>query len=348
MFEQAWRLFRTDITLDIGSARTRISTQDQGLLFDEPTLVVTKTLSKGKPKSSAQIVAMGNSAKQYIGRTAPNMTIHHPVVQGVCVNPSLLETFLKAAIQQTCGSTFLRPKILMVMPHGLTSQERKTFIDILYRLGNRESVFVDTLLCAGLGCRLPINEPIGSLLLHIGHGCSQVGVITLSGLATSTRSTIAGESINSAIVEWVRDQHNLEIGYPAAVDLKASIGNADSDGEIRSYPCTVKDINTGQFKQVEFDSNDIALGIQKPLRKLITVVRETVATLSPEMCADIIQNGLMITGGSAQLTGIDDFFSSELRLPVFIADQPHLSAIKGAGELLNNADLLDWLGEEHG
>ena len=171
---------------------------------------------------------------------------------------------------------------------------------------------------------------------------------TATCLATSTRSTIAGESINSAIVEWVRDQHNLEIGYPAAVDLKASIGNADSDGEIRSYPCTVKDINTGQFKQVEFDSNDIALGIQKPLRKLITVVRETVATLSPEMCADIIQNGLMITGGSAQLTGIDDFFSSELRLPVFIADQPHLSAIKGAGELLNNADLLDWLGEEHG
>ena len=344
MFEQAWRLFRTDLALDIGSFKTRIFLPDQGLVFDEPTLVITERQGK-----SDKVVAMGNSAKQYLGRTPPSMTVHRPVMQSVCTHPKILEGFVKSAIQQCgIGTSFLRPKILMVMPHGLTSHERKTYIDILYRLGNRDSIFVDTLLCAGLGSRLPINEPIGSILLHIGHGSSQVGVMTLSGLAASKRTTIAGHSINKAIVQHLRNNKQWDIGIHVASEMKESIGNAETDGEIRTFQSTAKNTATNQFQPVEFSSENIVAAIQEPLSQLVHTIKETVATLSPELCADIIQNGVMVSGGGAQLMGIDDFLSAQLCLPVFIADQPHLSALKGASGLLNNADLLDWLGEESG
>ncbi len=344
MFEQAWRLFRTDLALDIGSARTRIFLQDQGLAYDEPTLVVTE--QQGRQE---KIVTMGNQAKQYLGRCPPTMEIHHPVVQSICVKPAILERYIKQAIQQcNGGSSFIRPKILMVMPHGLTSQERKTYIDILYRLGNRESVFVDTLLCAGLGSQLPINEPIGSILVHIGHGSTQVGIMTLSGLAASQRTTVGGASINQAIVSHLQKERQLEIGLHLASAIKESIGNAEVHGESRSYPCTVKDTTTNQFRQVDITSQDIAQGLYPPLQQIASAIRKAVSTVSPELCADIIQQGIMLSGGGAQLSGVDDLLSSELRLPVFLSDQPHLSSIKGAGELLNNIDLLDWIGEENG
>ena len=344
MFEQAWRLFRTDIALDIGSARTRVWVQDQGLSYDEPTLVITEKQGK-----TAQVVAMGNAAKQYVGRTPPSMTIHRPVVQSICAQPTILESLIRHAIQQACGgSSFLRPKILLTMPHGLSATERKTYIDILYRVGSRESVFVDNLLCAGLGSKLPINEPIGSILLHIGHGSSQIGVMTLSGISASKRSPIGGYSIDQSIVQHLRTSRSLEIGVHLASEMKESIGTAESNGQFRTFQSAAKNIDSGQFHQVEFSNENILPGIQQPLLKLVETVKKTVSTISPEMCADIIQNGLMLSGGVAQLTDIDDFLSFHLRLPVFISDQPHLSPLRGAGELLNTPDLLDWLGEERG
>ena len=344
MFEQAWRLFRTDIAIDIGSSRTRVWVQDQGLAFDEPTLVATQANGK-----TAQVVAMGNAAKQYIGRTPPGMTIHRPVVQSVCTQSTILESFIKYAIQQACGgSSFLRPKILLTMSHGLTAQERKTYVDILYRVGSRESVFVDNLLCAGLGSKLPINEPVGSVLLHIGHGSSQIGVMTLSGLAASRRTTIGGHSIDQAIVAELQSSKGLGIGIHVASEMKEAIGNAETQGEFRTFQSAVKDLQSGQLQQVEFSSENIVSAIQKPLMKLVETVQKTISTVSPELCADIIQNGVMLSGGSAQLVGIDDFLSIHLQLPVFISDQPHLSPLKGASELLNTPDLLDWMGEERG
>ena len=184
-------------------------------------------------------------------------------------------------------------------------------------MGNRDSIFVDTLLCAGLGSRLPINEPIGSILLHIGHGSSQVGVMTLSGLAASKRTTIAGHSINKAIVQHLRNNKQWDIGIHVASEMKESIGNAETDGEIRTFQSTAKNTATNQFQPVEFSSENIVAAIQEPLSQLVHTIKETVATLSPELCADIIQNGVMVSGGGAQLMGIDDFLSAQLCLPVF-------------------------------
>lgn len=342
MLEQAWRLFRHDIAIDLGSHRTRIFVQGQGLAFAEPTIVVTETQG-----SIETMLSFGQGAKQYEGRTPPKMTIHHPVKNSVISNMSLVEGFLKYALHKSGASgTLLKPKILLSVPSGISSAAKKNLLDILYTLGNRESVYVDTLLCSGLGSKLPINEPTGSLLLHMGHGTTQVGVLTLSGLAVSGTLNIAGAQLNQSLVEFLKTEKKVAVSPLMAAQIKDSIGQAYPTGDLRSMQVMGQDLLSGQFRQLDLSSTELIEGLHPPLYRIANFLRQTIRALSPELCADILESGVRLSGGTAQMPGIDDFFSEELRIPVFVAEHPDLTTILGAGSLLDNEDLLDWLGEE--
>lgn len=342
MLEQAWRLFRNDIAIDLGSHRTRVFVQGQGLTFSEPTLVVTEN------KGDVDImVSFGNDARQYEGRTPPHMTVHHPVRNSIIANMSLITGYLKYALQKSGASgTLLKPKILMSIPQGISSAAKKNLLDTLYTIGNRDSVYVDTLLCAGLGAKLPINEPTGSLLLHMGHGTTQVGVLTLSGLAVSGTVNIAGAQLNQSLIRFLKEQKNVEVSPLVAAQIKDAIGQAYPTGDLRTMQVMGRDLLSGQIRQLDLSSTELIEGLHPPLYRIAAFLKQTIHALSPELCADILESGVRLSGGTAQLPGIDDFFSEALRIPVFVAEHPDLTNIIGAGSLLDNEDLLDWLGEE--
>ena len=340
MFEQALRLLRSDIAIELGSARTKVFVRGQGLLFDEPSLVLTKNHNKKE-----KIVCVGKEAQQFLGRTPESMNIHTPIQKSISIHPNLSKALLQHAVEKSIGGQgLLKPKILLLIPHGIRTDEKKQLLDILYTVGSRESVYIDSLLCAGLGLGLPINEPIGSLVLDIGHGTSKVGVLSMSGIVASAKSNVGGEQINQYIISHAHEQ-NHRIGQVTANTIKEAIGEAVERDAPRYITFTCRDSLSGQPKEIQLQSSDITPPITKALQQISVMIRALLTKLSPELCADVLQYGMMICGGSAKLYGMDEFFSHDLNIPVFVHEQPELRSILGAGALLEDQHLLDWMGE---
>jgi rod shape-determining protein MreB and related proteins len=341
MFEQALSLWHTNVAIELGSAATRVYVQGRGIIYDGASIVVTE-----EKKGKEHLVAFGEDAKQLVGRTPAHLKAHFPIQNSVIQNPSLVKILLQSVLETALGGRgLIKPKILLVMPHGLTSNQRQDYIDVLYFVGNRESIYVDSLLCCGLGCKLPVSEPIGNLVLDIGLGSSNIGLLTLSGIATSGHTSIAGKSIDKSISSWLEKNQQISVGLLTAEDIKEALGDADNPDPERTMQLACRDSKSGQAREVLISSIDIFSAIREPLTKITGMLKNSLAKTSPELAADIIDQGLMLCGGTSNLQGIDDFFAKMLNIPTFVIDGPRLAAIRGAGALLEDTKLLEWLGE---
>jgi len=341
MFEQALSLLHTNVAVEIGSATTRVYVHHQGIVYDGASILVTEQ-HKGKDR----IIAFGEEAKQLVGRTPAHMNTHIPIQNSVITSTPFAKSLLRNALETALGGRgLIKPKILLIMPHGLTSQHSQDYIDVLYSVGNRESIYVDSLLCVGLGCRLPVNEPIGSLVLDIGLGSSKVGLLSLSGIAAGGQSTIAGKNIDQSISSWLEKHQTLSISNPTAEMIKEAIGDADNPDPERTIQFACRDSRSGKAREVTLSSVDIFGAIQQPLEQISSLIKNSLSKITPELAADVIDQGMMLCGGTANLQGIDDFFAKKLNVQTFVIDAPKLAAIRGAGALLEDTNLLEWLGE---
>lgn len=340
MFEQAFRLFHTDVAVDFGSATIRIFIQGHGLVLEEATIVTTR--NKGQQR---EFVALGNDAKVYVGRTPKSMETHFPIQGSIIKDPDLALSLCRSVLQKVLGKSMLiRPKLLWIMPHGISPQAKEDYLRILYTVGNRESVYVDSLICSGIGCKLPVNEPLGSLVLDIGHGSAKLGLLSLSGITAHGQTRFAGESLSFAIRKWL-EKKDLAIGPVMATTIKEAIAQADTPNPQRTIRFSCRRISNGMAEESNLSSADIYEALQYPLNSILSMIKRTLANITPELASDIWEQGLMLCGGSSQLNGIDDFFVSHLKIPTFIIEQPSLSNIEGGGALLEDSNLLDWVGE---
>ena len=341
MFEQALSLLHANVAIELGSTFMRIYLLSKGIVYDGPTIVVTE-----ERKGRSHLIAYGEEAKQLVGRTPAHMQTLFPIQNSVIQNKALVKMLVQTILETSLGGRgLIKPKILLIMPHGLTHAQRQEYIDVLYSVGNRESIYVDSLLCAGLGCHLPVNEPIGSVVLDIGGGSSKIGLLTLSGIAASGHSTAAGQQLDNAVRLWLDKHQQLSVGSQSAEMIKEAIGDADNPDPERTVQFSCRDSKSGKAREVSLSSVNIFGALQKPLQDISRMIQSGLSSTTPELASDIIDNGIMICGGTANLQGIDDYFAKQLNVPTFVIDSPNLAAIRGAGLLLEDSKLLDWLGE---
>ena len=339
MLEQAFRLFNTDVAVDFGSATIRVFIRGHGLVLEESNIVTIQ-----KDGTNIRFVALGSEAKIYVGRTPKTMETYFPVQGSLIKHPDLALALCRHVLQKVLGKSFIKPKLLWIMPHGISPQAKEEYLRILYLIGNRESVYVDSLICSGIGCKLPVNEPIGSLVLDIGHGSSKLGLLSLSGITAQGQTRFAGEALSFAIRKWL-EKNDLGIGPVMASTIKEAIAEVDAPNPQRTIRFSCRRISNGMAEEITLSSADIFETLQYPLENILSMIKRTLANITPELASDIWEQGLMLCGGSAQLHGIDDFFFSQLNIPTFIIEQPSLSNIEGGGALLEDSNLLDWVGE---
>lgn len=340
MLEQAFRLFNTDVAVDFGSATIRVFIRGHGLVLEEANIVTTRIEG-----NNVEFVALGSEAKIYVGRTPKSMETHFPIQGSVIKHFDLALALCRHVLQKVLGKSLLiKPKLLWIMPHGISPQAKEKYLKILYSVGNRESVYVDSLICSGIGCKLPVNEPIGSLVLDIGHGSSKLGLLSLSGITAHGQTRFGGETLSFAIRKWL-ERKDIAIGPVMATTIKEAIAEADAPNPQRTIRFSGRRISSGMAEEITLSSTDIFEALQFPLNNILAMFKRTMANITPELASDIWEQGIMLCGGSAQLQGIDDFFFSHLKIPTFVSEQPSLRNIEGGGALLEDSNLLDWVGE---
>lgn len=337
MLDQAFGFLSHELAIDLGSANTLIYMRGRGIVVEEPSVVAVE-----RPRSGARVLAFGLEAKRMVGRTPEHITAIRPVREGVIHDFPLAESLLHACLERTLGGrSLVRPRVVAAVPHGTNEVQRRAVADSARSAGCREVILIDALLAAGLGCDLPVHDPIGSLVVNIGAGTTEVGVLALGGVATSTTLTLAGDDIDAAIAQWVRDKHNLLIGERTAEEIKLAVGCARPPEQRRIIQITGRDLREGIPREINLTSNEISEAIQPPLKRIMDIIQQTLARTGPELAADIFEHGMILCGGTSKLPELDRLLAETTGLPVLVAKDPLRCVAIGAGRMLDEPDLLE-------
>ena len=337
MLDQALGFLSHELAIDLGSANTLIYMRGRGIVVEEPSVVAVE-----RPRSGARVLAFGVEAKRMVGRTPEHITAVRPIREGAIHDFPLAESLLHACLERALGGrSFVRPRVVAAVPHGTNEVQRRAVADSARSAGCREVTLIDGLIAAGLGCDLPVQEPIGSLVVNIGAGTTEVGVLALGGVAASTTLTLAGDDIDAAIAQWVREKHNLLVGERTAEEIKLAVGCARPPSERRAIQITGRDLREGIPREIGLTSDEICTAIQPPLKRILDAIQQTLSRTAPELAADILEHGLVLCGGTALLPDLDRLLSEATGLPVVVAADPLRCVALGAGRLLTTPDLLD-------
>ncbi len=332
-------MFSTDLSIDLGTANTLIYVRGQGIVLNEPSVVaIRQDRSPGSPRS---VAAVGIEAKQMLGRTPGNITTVRPLKDGVIADFTTTEEMLKHFIRKVHKSRFFRPspRVLICVPCGSTQVERRAIKESAEEAGAREVFLIEEPKAAAIGAGIPIHEARGSMVIDIGGGTSEVAVISLNGIVYAQSVRIGGDRFDEAIVSYVRRNHGTLIGESTAERIKIEIGCAFQQKEVRTMEVSGRNLAEGVPRTIQLNSNEMLEALHETLSGIVAAVRQALEQTPPELCADVAERGIVLTGGGALLRDLDKRISAETGLNVYVADDPLTCVARGGGRALEMMDM---------
>lgn len=325
-----------DLALDLGTSNTRIMGRGRGLLAEVPTVVAVQATPRGR-----EIVATGVEARKMLGRTPAGTEVIRPVRGAVVVDFAATEHLLKALLSKSGARTFLRPKLLVVIAPDLSEVERKAVQESARAAGGRDVSLVPSPMAAALGAELPVTRPVGSMIVDVGGGRTDVAVISLGGLVAWRSVRIAGDQLDAAIAQWLRNDRDLLVGEHTAEAIKLRTGCVEPVDPPLTTRIRGRDISQGVPREVDLDSNEIRGAMQPVIDQIRDTVLEVLADTPPELAADILSRGVILCGGGAKLRGLDRLLRDATGLPVLQAEDPLRCVARGAARLLDDDALFE-------
>jgi rod shape-determining protein MreB len=335
--------FSHDISIDLGTANTIVLAKGQGIIINEPSVVAVQTDKYGKSK----ILAVGKEAKEMVGKTPGSIHAIRPMKDGVIADFDLTEKLIRHFIEKAHKrKALMRPRIIVCVPYGLTGVERKAVRESAMSAGAREVFLIEEPMAAAIGAGLPIKDPKGSLVVDIGGGTTEIGVVSLGGLVISKSIRTAGDKLDMAVVDYVKRKYNLLIGERTGEEIKIQIGSAISLDEPLTMQVKGRDQVSGLLNTIELTSEDVREAMKEPLKEISDSLKDVLEVMPPDLAGDIVENGIVLTGGGALIRGLDKYLSDIVKLPVYVAEEPLLAVAKGTGKALEEIDLLQQLAYE--
>ncbi|EJD4634399.1 rod shape-determining protein [Campylobacter coli] len=344
ILDQLIGFFSSDMGIDLGTANTLVLVKDKGIVINEPSVVAVERERYG---SKAKILAVGKEAKDMVGKTPGNIEAIRPMKDGVIADFDMTEKMIRYFIEKTHRrKSFLRPRIIISVPYGLTQVERKAVRESALSAGAREVFLIEEPMAAAIGANLPIQEPKGNLVVDIGGGTTEIGVISLGGLVISKSIRTAGDKLDTSIVNYIKEKYNLIIGERTGEEIKIAIGSAIQLPKELSMVVKGRDQVSGLLSRIELTSEDVREAMREYLKEIADALKMVLEMMPPDLASDIVENGVVLTGGGALIRGLDKYLSEIVRLPVYIADEPLLAVAKGTGKALEEISLLQQLTNE--
>ena len=327
-------MFTKDIGIDLGTANTLVHVKSKGIVIREPSVVAINN-------HTGEVLAVGLEAKSMIGRTPGNITAIRPMKDGVIADFQVTQGMLKYFIRKAIGnSMFVRPRVVVCVPSGVTEVEKRAVVDATLHAGAKEAYLIEEPMAAAIGDGLPVDEPAGSMVVDIGGGTSEVAVISLGGIVVSRSLRTAGDELDDAIVLYVKKEYNLMIGERTAEDIKIKAGSAYPLEEEVRYRISGRDLVTGLPREIEIKSEEIREALAEPVNSIVDAIKYTLEKTPPELAADIMEQGIMLTGGGALLKGLDQLIHKETGIPVKVAEYPLDCVALGTGRVLEEIETL--------
>ena len=332
--------FSNDLAIDLGTANTLIYMRGKGIVLNEPSVVAIR--QEGGPNGKTTIHAVGHTAKQMLGRVPGNINAIRPMKDGVIADVTVTEQMLKQFIRMASPSRLFAPspRIIICVPCGSTQVERRAIKESALAAGASEVYLIEEPMAAAIGAGLPVNEAAGSLVVDIGGGTTEVGLISLGGMVYAGSVRVGGDKFDQAIINYIRRNFGMLIGEPTAEMIKKKIGSAFPGSEVMEIEVKGRNIAEGVPRTFTVHSNEILEALSEPLNQIVVAVKNALEKTPPELGADIAEHGLMLTGGGALLRDLDQLLKEETGLPVHVAEEPLNCVVKGCGIALENMDKL--------
>ncbi len=325
-------LLSNDIGIDLGTANTLVYVKGEGVVVNEPSIVALENKSR-------KLLAVGSGAKEMMGRENPDILVVRPLRDGVIADFEVTEEMLRFFIKKVQrNKLFVRPRIVICVPSGVTEVEKRAVRESAERAGARDVYLVKEPMAAAIGIGLPVEDPIGSMVIDIGGGTTEIAVIALSGIVTWRSIKVGGDEMNDGILQFLKRKHSLLVGDRSAEEIKCSVGSAmQLESEVH-HSCRGLDLVSSIPKTIVVDSVEIRDALKEGVDAIIDAVRQTLEQTPPELAADILDRGIIMTGGGALLRGLDQRLVEETRLPVIVAEDPLTCVVRGTGRILENIE----------
>ena len=333
MLDFIFNTFSRDRGIDLGTANSLVHIKGKGIVLMEPSVVAIQRDTKA-------VLAVGNEAKQMIGRTPGNIVAIRPMKDGVIADFDVTQTMIRHFITKAHRRTLFKPRVLVAVPSGVTEVERRAVIDATLQAGAREAYLIEEPMAAAIGAGLPVHEPTGNMIVDIGGGTTEVAVISLGGIVTSKSIRIAGDEMDEALVNYVKRTYNLMIGERTAEEIKIQLGSAYPLNDDETMDIRGRDLVTGLPKTLTITAEEIRKALSEPVAAIIDAIKVTLERTPPELAADIMDRGIVMSGGGALLKGIDRLVIDQTGMPVNITDEPLLGVVKGTGKALEEIETL--------
>jgi rod shape-determining protein MreB and related proteins len=325
-----WGLLTNDIAIDLGTANTLVYVKGQGIVLNEPSVVAVD-------KRTDKVLAIGIAAKEMLGRTPYEISAIRPLKDGVIADFEVSEKMLADFIRRVVKHRYLmKPRIIISVPSGITEVEKRAVRDSAENAGAREVFLLPEPMAAAIGVGLPVDQPSGSMIIDIGGGTTEIAVIALNGIVNNTSIRIAGDELDDSIVTYLKKNYNLLIGERTAEEIKCKIGSAYPLEKEETMEVKGRDLVAGVPKTMKVSSAQIREAVSEPVANIIEAVRQALEQTPPELASDILDRGIIMTGGGAMLRGLDKRLRQETNLPVIVADDPLTCVVRGAGKCLEN------------
>ena len=337
MLSRLLGMFSSDLAIDLGTANTLVFVRNRGIVLNEPSVVAVQRDSRGL----THVLAVGQEAKEMLGRTPGSIVAIRPMKDGVIANFDVTEAMLRYFIRKAHNRrTLVRTRIIICIPFGITEVEKRAVKESAQSAGASEVYLINEPMAAALGAGLPVTEPQGSLIVDIGGGTTEVAVISLGGIVFSKSIRVAGDKMDEAIINYVRRKYNLLIGERTAEQIKIQVGCAFPRDEVKEMDVKGRDLIAGIPKTILINSEDVREALQEPINAIVEAVKVTLERTPPELAADIMDKGIVLTGGGGLLTNLDIVLREETGLPVVVAREPLYCVCMGSGKALEQLDLF--------
>lgn len=329
-----WKnLIRNDVGIDLGTANVLVYVKGKGIILNEPSVVAVN-------QKTGQVVAVGNEAKNMLGRTPPHIIAVRPIVDGVISDFEITEEMIHHLLNkvQNISKKILGPRVVVGVPSGITNVETRAVRDATKNAGASEVHIVEEPMAAAIGMRLPVSEPVGNMVIDIGGGTTDIAVISLNGMVSSKNIRIAGDKLNNDISSYIRNEFKIVIGEKTSESIKISITSLMSLETTLETKARGRDLITGLPREVVVTDSDVREAISHSVERLIDATKEVLETTPPEILSDIMNRGIYLVGGGALIKGLAEILKDEIKMPVYVADDPLTCVVRGTGIILENID----------
>jgi len=335
VFYKLANFFANDVAIDLGTANTLVFVKGSGIVLNEPSVVAVDQTTK-------KVYAVGLEAKAMLGKTPDHITAVRPMKDGVIADFQITEMMLREFIRKSQKKKlFMRPRIVIAVPSGITEVEKRAVRDSAEHAGAREVFLIAEPIAAAIGVGLPVDKPSGNMIIDIGGGTTEIAVIALDGIVANSSIRVGGDELDEAIVSYVKRSYNLLIGEQTAEQIKIKIGTATKVDPQLEMEVKGRDLVAGIPKNVKLTSDEIRDAIAEPISQIVDALKNALEQTPPELAADIVDRGIVMTGGGAMLRGLDKLFKEETNLPINVVDDPLLCVVLGAGRVLDDLHVYD-------